>query len=74
MYPARPSYYLTRFLILRLLGAIYAIAFLAAINQVLPLIGSNGLLPVGAYLQRIAAARLPKRRLSKTAIPLLVRP
>ena len=56
MQPDPPTYYLTRFLILRLLGAIYAIAFLAAINQILPLIGSNGLLPVGLYLNRITQA------------------
>src|SRR4051795_3021879 len=51
-----PSYWLTRFVILRLLGAIYAIAFLVAINQVVPLIGSNGLLPVEIYLKRISTA------------------
>jgi hypothetical protein len=51
---ARPSYWLTRFMILRMLGLIYAIAFLVAINQVLPLIGSNGLLPVGNYLTQIS--------------------
>jgi Lipase maturation factor len=50
---SRPSYWLTRFLILRLLGAVYAIAFLAAINQIIPLIGANGLLPVGPYLQSL---------------------
>jgi len=32
---------------------VYAIAFLATINQILPLIGSDGLLPVGDYLRRI---------------------
>ncbi|HEV3251638.1 MAG TPA: lipase maturation factor family protein, partial [Puia sp.] len=52
----RPTYWLTRFLILRLLGMIYAVAFLAAINQILPLIGANGLLPVGIYLHRISDA------------------
>ena len=52
----RPTYWLTRFLILRLLGAIYAVAFLAAINQVIPLIGANGLLPVGMFLERVAEA------------------
>ncbi len=51
-----PTYWLTRFVILRLLGTIYAIAFLVAINQILPLIGSNGLLPVGIYLKKISAA------------------
>jgi len=43
-------------MILRLLGFIYAIAFLVAINQILPLIGSNGLLPVGEYLERVKDA------------------
>jgi hypothetical protein len=47
------SYWLTRFMILRLLGAIYAIAFLVAINQILPLIGSKGLLPVGIFMDRV---------------------
>jgi len=43
-------------MILRLLGVIYAIAFLVAINQILPLIGSHGLLPVDIYLHRITEA------------------
>src|SRR6202790_1974795 len=51
-----PTYWLTRFLILRLLGVIYAVAFLAAINQIIPLIGANGLLPVGVYLKSIGEA------------------
>src|ERR1700737_3959611 len=50
---ARPTYWLTRFLILRLLGAIHAVAFLVAINQIIPLIGANGLLPVGVFLKRV---------------------
>jgi hypothetical protein len=37
-----------------MLGLIYAIAFLVAINQVIPLIGSNGLLPVEMYLKQIS--------------------
>src|SRR6476620_671346 len=54
--PARPStYWLTRYVILRLLGVIYAIAFLVAINQILPLIGSDGLTPVGIYLKKITS-------------------
>jgi hypothetical protein len=48
------SYWLTRFVILRLLGVIYAVAFLVAANQILPLIGSNGLLPVGDFLERVS--------------------
>lgn len=51
-----PSYWLTRFLILRLLGVIYAVAFLVAINEILPLIGSDGLLPVGIYLKQVGNA------------------
>ena len=52
----RPTYWLTRFMILRLLGIVYAVAFLAAIGQVLPLIGSDGLTPVGLFLHRVSAA------------------
>lgn len=52
----QPAYWLTRFMILRLLGLTYAIAFLVAINQVVPLIGSDGLLPVGLYLERLSDA------------------
>ncbi|MBX0289086.1 lipase maturation factor family protein [Hymenobacter sp. HSC-4F20] len=55
--PEAPStYWLTRFVLLRLLGALYAVAFLVAINQVIPLIGSTGLLPVGQYLEQISQA------------------
>ena len=52
----RPTYWLTRFIMLRLLGAIYAVAFLIAINQIIPLIGQNGLLPVGIFIQRVGDA------------------
>jgi len=49
-----PTYWLTRFMILRLLGLVYAVAFLVAINQLVPLIGSNGLLPLGNYLSLVS--------------------
>ncbi len=52
----QPTYWLTRFMLLRLLGLVYAVAFLVAINQVVPLIGSNGLLPVGNYLTQVGVA------------------
>jgi len=52
----RPTYWLTRFVILRLLGIIYAVAFLVAINQILPLIGSHGLLPIDNYVKYISRA------------------
>ena len=50
----QPTYWLTRFMILRLLGLIYAVAFLVAINEIIPLIGSDGLLPVHLYLTQIS--------------------
>ncbi len=50
-----PSYWLTRFLILRLLGLVYLIAFLAAANQIVPLVGEHGLLPARLFLERVAA-------------------
>jgi hypothetical protein len=56
----QPSYWLTRFVILRLLGVIYAVAFLVLINQVIPLIGANGLLPLGLYLKQITVALGPQ--------------
>ena len=52
----RPTYWLTRFMILRLLGIIYAIAFLVAINQLIPLMGHDGLLPLDLYLKHVSAA------------------
>ena len=51
--PDRETYWLTRFLILRLLGITYAIAFLVAANQILPLIGSDGLLPLDNFVESL---------------------
>jgi hypothetical protein len=52
---SRGTYWLTRFVLLRLLGMVYAVAFLAAARQLVPLIGSDGLLPIGSYLSRARA-------------------
>jgi len=52
----RPTYWLTRFMILRLLGLVYAVAFLVAINQLVPLIGSNGLIPLDVFLKNAGNA------------------
>jgi hypothetical protein len=52
----RASYWLTRFMLLRLLGVIYAVAFLAAANQLVPLVGEHGLLPLGGFLDRVSQA------------------
>ena len=46
----KSEYVLTSFVILRLLGFIYFIAFLSLANQVVPLIGENGLLPAKNFL------------------------
>ena len=40
------SYWLTRFIILRLLGSVYAIAFLIAAQQSVPLGGKGGRPPI----------------------------
>ncbi len=50
---AGDSYWLTRFVMLRWLGCVYAVAFLVAANQILPLIGSHGLLPVDSFLKQV---------------------
>src|SRR6516164_7212880 len=47
------SYWLTRFVILRLLGFVYAAAFLVAAQQLLPLIGEHGLTPATHFLASI---------------------
>ena len=52
-----PSYWLTRFAILRLLGLVYAVAFLVIVNQWQPLLGSDGLLPAASFLDAVADAR-----------------
>jgi hypothetical protein len=53
---APPTYWLTRFVLLRLLGLVYATAFLVFCQQGPALLGSHGLLPVPAFLDRVATA------------------
>ena len=67
--PAEPqgnTYWLTRFLLLRLLGIVYLAAFLSLAVQVLPLIGAHGLLPAttlaGRRRPRPRRRRLDRRR------------
>ncbi len=50
------GYWLTRFVLLRLLGCVYAVAFLAAAKQIVPLIGSHGILPLGLYVHQLQNA------------------
>src|SRR6202047_5147912 len=47
------DYWLTRFVILRLLGFVYATAFLVTVNQLVPLIGATGLTPAHDFLSRV---------------------
>ncbi len=57
----KDSYWLARFAILRLLGLVYAVAFLVAAEQIVPLVGAHGLLPVDSFLghvQRLYGSRL----------------
>ena len=35
------------------LGVVYAVGFLVTANQILPLIGSDGLLPIGLFINRL---------------------
>ncbi len=49
--PGEASYRWTRFFLLRGLGLVYLIAFLAIDHQWLPLVGDSGLLPVERYLE-----------------------
>ena len=49
------SYWLTRFVILRLVGFLYAVAFLVAAQQLVPLIGEHGLTPATHFLANVQA-------------------
>ncbi|MDE0298754.1 MAG: lipase maturation factor family protein [Candidatus Poribacteria bacterium] len=51
--PTRPTFFLTRWLFLRLLGVIYLVAFLSLWTQIDGLIGSDGILPAERYLTAI---------------------
>jgi Lipase maturation factor len=49
------KYRLTRFIILRLLGFVYTIAFFIAARQLVPLVGEHGLTPATHYLALLQA-------------------
>ena len=51
-YP-EPTWVFTRFFFLRFLGLIYFVAFFSLYNQLLPLLGSRGLLPVDRFLRAV---------------------
>jgi uncharacterized membrane protein YphA (DoxX/SURF4 family) len=52
---APAPYVLTRFVLLRLLGVVYAVAFLIVIQQQDALIGHGGILPAHRFLERMEA-------------------
>jgi hypothetical protein len=68
--PAAPGSWLTRFVILRLLGLVYLMAFLTLVIQGPALLGPAGLLPVGDYLDTVAAG-LGSRGAGFRALPSL---
>ena len=53
--PQRQSYWLSRFVFLRLLGFVYFFAFLSLATQVLALLGEEGLLPASMFLESVEA-------------------
>src|SRR6266542_5893250 len=48
----RPTYVLSRWLFLRLVGVVYLVVFASLAVQVRGLIGEHGLFPLGEYLER----------------------
>src|SRR5437016_4085304 len=64
------SFWLTRFVILRLLGFVYAIAFLVAAQQLVPLVGEHGLTPATHFLATIQS-QLGSRAAAATRVPTL---
>ena len=57
----RPTYFLSRWLFLRLLGIVYLIAFLSLWVQIDGLVGSNGILPATEYFDRLSEQIGPER-------------
>ncbi len=51
--PARASYWLTRLVLLRWLGLVYLVAFFAAAQQLVPLVGAHGLTPAPLFLGQV---------------------
>jgi len=53
METAGEDYRLTRWVLVRFMGFVYFVAFLVAAHQIVPLVGSDGLLPADLYLPRV---------------------
>jgi lipase maturation factor len=54
-----PGYWISRFVFVRAMAAIYLIAFLAAANQFRPLLGSRGILPIPGFVRAVPFRRSP---------------
>src|SRR5947199_2078275 len=70
LFAAGNSYWLTRFVILRLLGFVYVVAFLVAAQQSVPLIGGHGLTPANHFLESVQT-QLGSRTAGMLRVPTL---
>src|SRR5438270_13072059 len=70
LFAAGNSYWLTRFVILRMLGFVYAVAFLVAAQQLVPLVGEHGLTPASHFLVAIES-QLGSRAAGAMQVPTL---
>lgn len=53
------DYWFARFLLQRAIGFIYLLAFINALNQFIPLLGEDGLLPLPDFLERMTFKEKP---------------
>ena len=51
--PGRPTYFVARWIFMRLLGAIYLVAFVSLLTQIGGLSGSHGIVPAVDFLQAV---------------------
>lgn len=54
-----PDYWAARAVVQHLLGALYLVAFLCAVNQFRPLLGEHGLTPIPRFLRVVGFRRAP---------------
>ena len=53
------GYWYSRFLFERALAVIYLVAFICAVNQIIPLLGEHGLLPISRYVRFVSFSDSP---------------
>src|SRR5207248_11012139 len=71
LFAAGNSYWLTRFVILRLLGFVYTVAFLVAAQQLVPLIGGHGLTPANQFPESVPSQLAPRTAALRRGLTLL---